>query len=584
MAEEKVVSSGLSAVYGAGVGRLEGAVSTAHGVASAVCGLCVWASGVPGRLLGKEAVALASDTARFAVAELPPVLLGRAVDVSRALLDIRLSAVLHDPKGSTARGTHAALDLLGGGFVKMAQVVAHSPALFPEPLVRACRSSLSQAGTPPASLKAVDRILVEELGAGVSDLFTDFEASPMASASIAQVHAATLRSGEKCVVKVVRPRVRERLAADFSALMLAARFVDLVLGKDLVLQLASDTLEGCVEELRQAVMAECDLALERKNVEEFDRWLRSSATLRRARLAGRVQVPRTFPGASGSRVFTMERIYGVPLSELSREQDGSKQGVLHWQSALTSALSVAALSIIDGQTVFHADLHTGNMLAVPGASGTCDSVVFIDFGCCGQLPGPLRSTLLMQASAFAGGRPDVKQFCEGFSHALQRIEGLGSSTELDVDLLAEDMKPVLAELHDLNPFRGGANPMDPRLHLELLHLQRVLCRHGVQLPREFTLLIKTSCFGALYFSILDAEHKKQLLTQLLIAGAAHAASNPKEARQLLNPAKLAILLGALRKRDRSQAASASSYLWLAAAACGLPILWQVMAYYQELPP
>jgi len=75
----------------------------------------------------------------------------------------------------------------------------------------------------------------------------------MASASIAQIHAATLRSGEQCVVKVVRPRVRERLAADFEVLLLAARLVDLFLGEDIVLQFLSAPLEVCVDELRCAV-------------------------------------------------------------------------------------------------------------------------------------------------------------------------------------------------------------------------------------------------------------------------------------------------------------------------------------------
>lgn len=548
---------------GGALGQLQGALGTAWGFAS-------WASGVPGRLLGKDAAWLAADTAKFVVADLPPVLVGRTADLSRALLHVRLQDVVNDPKHSAALATHKALDLMGGGFVKMAQVVAHSPALFPEAFVRACRGSLAQAVTPPAPMDDIERILLEDLGLKVTDLFEIFEEEPIASASIAQVHAARLRSGEHCVVKVLRPRVRERLSVDFAAATLLARFADLVLGEDVVLQLVSASLTACVEELRTAVMAECDLSVERQNIEDFRNWLDTSVTLRRARLHDTVRVPRTFSEASASRVLTMERIEGVPFSDICANPQC--EAPEQWQKSLTSALSVAALSVIDGTSIFHADLHCGNMIAVPGDTGACEKVAFIDFGCCGRLPAPLRGTLLMQASAFAGSRPDVRQFCKGFAHALQRIPELGVPGQaLDVDALAEDMKPVLAELQRLNPFRGRSDPMSPALHMELFRLQGVLCRHGVQLPREFALLIKTGCFGALYFSLLDEQHRKRLFSQLMIAGAAFAASNPKDARQLLRPAKLAALLHALQSNDRSLAFDRLKPVMLLAACIALTV-------------
>eukprot|EP00437_Effrenium_voratum_P040397 CAMPEP_0181479468 /NCGR_PEP_ID=MMETSP1110-20121109/43300_1 /TAXON_ID=174948 /ORGANISM="Symbiodinium sp., Strain CCMP421" /LENGTH=560 /DNA_ID=CAMNT_0023604907 /DNA_START=30 /DNA_END=1712 /DNA_ORIENTATION=- len=505
-------------------------LQTAFGAAK---GVAWWATGVPGRLLGKDAAWLAADTAKFLLADLPPVLLGRSFDLSKALLHVRIRE-----------------DGAGGG---------PQPRALPGAFVRACRGSLAQAVTPPAPLDDIERILLEDLGLSLQDLFDDFEARPIAAASIAQVHAARLHSGEPCVVKVLRPLVRERLAVDFAAVSLAARLADLVLGEDVVLQMVSASLAVCVEELQRAVMAECDLSVERQNIEDFRNWLETSVTLKRARLREAVRVPRTFTKASSSRVLTMERIHGVAFSEICARHEAPDQ----WQAALTSALTVAALSVIDGTAIFHADLHAGNMIAVPGPSG-CQQVAFIDFGCCGKLPPALRGTLLMQASAFAGSRPDVRQFCEGFAFALQKLPELGTGQALDVDALAEDMKPVLRELQRLNPFRGAADP-SPALHMELFRLQGVLCRHGVQLPREFALLMKTGCFGALYFSLLDAPHRRRLFHQLMVAGAAFAASNPREARQLLQPRKLAALLGALRSSDRSFLADrAKPFLVLAA--------------------
>merc|ERR1712098_703131 len=165
---------------------------------------------------------------------------------------------------------------------------------------------------------------------------------------------------------------------------------------------------------------------------------------------------------------------------------------------------------------------------VPGPSNSFDRVAFIDFGCCGQLPPALRSCLMMQASAFASEEPDFRQFTRGFAHALDRVPGLGPKG-LNVEALAVALAPLLKEIKSKNPFLPGADPLDPELHMLAFRLQMVLCNHGVQLPSEFTLLMKTACFGALYFSLLDAVHRDQLLSQLAFMGAAYAVSNPREA-------------------------------------------------------
>merc|ERR1719210_769405 len=128
-----------------------------------------------------------------------------------------------------------------------------------------------------------------------------------------------------------------------------------------------------------------------------------------------------------------------------------------------------------------------------------EQVAFIDFGCCGHLPPALRTCLFMQASAFVGKEPNVEQFTEGFAYALQRIPGLGPE-KLDTCGLACELKPLLAEFESLNPFGPSANFMDAKLHGLFFRLQMSLCNFGVQLPREFTLLMKTACFGTLYFS------------------------------------------------------------------------------------
>lgn len=522
-----------------------------HAVKTGSRNLRNWTPGFLRRITGKEAAALWVDTAVYTLVDLPPVLTGRVVDLSNALVQANVRKVWKDPKGAAAVASQTTLDVLGGGFVKLAQVVAHSPALFPQSFVEACRSSLANATTPPAPPAEVMRVVASELGvSAVADVFDTFDPKPIASASIAQVHKAKLHSGATCVVKVVRPKVKERIAADFQALSLLARAVDLVLGEEVILQFVSSPLELCVDGLRRAIMDECNLKLERQNMHDFRMWMNGSAVLQRAGLAGSLHIPQVYEHACSSKVLTMEFVEGKALSEVHGCSHIMQQAG-DWQEALTRALSVASLSIIDGRALFHADLHSGNMIMMQGESGAFERVAFIDFGCCGRLPPALRTCLLMQASAFATDEPNVEQFTAGFAHALQRIPGLGPE-DLDTAGLARELKPILAELKKLDPFGAGADLMDVELHGLLFRLQMSLYNFGVQLPRDFTLLMKTACFGTLYFAMLDETHRERLLSHLMRVGASYISCNPGEARHLLAPSTLVALLSLAQSQGKAK--------------------------------
>jgi ubiquinone biosynthesis protein len=484
-------------------------------------------------------------------------------------------AFITHPKAAAAQATQRSLDVLGGGFVKIAQIIAHSPALFPRSLVKACEKSLCRATTLPTSHAEIECMVKKEFDvSSLREIFETFESDPIAAASIAQVHRARLRTGEDCVVKVVRPKVKERLLADFQALLLLARLADLVLGDEVVRLFVNRPLESCIGELHRAVMAECDLSVERQNMKTFGNWVYNSPSLRRMGLESSVVIPKTYEHASGERILTMDYVRGPTLAELS---DHIEIDPNRWQSALVKALTVAAVSIIDDAALFHADLHSGNMIMVMGPSNTYDKVAFIDFGCCGQLPSALRTCLLMQGSAFADIQPNVRQFTDGFAHALDRLPGLGQV--LDPEGLATELRPLLLEIQRKNPFQPGADPMDPELHMLGFQLQCILCRHGVQLPAEFTLLMKTACFGALYFSLLDTAHREQLLKSLFCSGAAHALCNPREAvtslssRTLLSLAKI---LWAKKKGDMVPSAKVVA----CATSASLPLIVLAMQYLQ----
>jgi predicted unusual protein kinase regulating ubiquinone biosynthesis (AarF/ABC1/UbiB family) len=132
-----------------------------------------------------------------------------------------------EPAGRTqvaAEELRDAFAELGPTYVKLAQLIASSPGLFPQVLADEFRSLLDQV--PPITLADVSRVIAEELGATPDEVFARFDPEPLASASIAQVHTAQLLDGEEVVVKVQRPGIRTRLEGDLRILMRIARILE----------------------------------------------------------------------------------------------------------------------------------------------------------------------------------------------------------------------------------------------------------------------------------------------------------------------------------------------------------------------
>jgi len=157
---------------------------------------------------------------------------------------------------------------LGPTYVKFGQIIASSPGAFGEQLSREFRSLLDSV--PPADTAEVHKLLAAELGADPSELFASFSEEPFASASIAQVHFATLHTGEEVVVKIQRPGIRRRVAADLQILKRFARVAELaktgrrLSAKDVV----ADFADNLAEEL--------DFRIEAQSMEAWVSGLHSS--------------------------------------------------------------------------------------------------------------------------------------------------------------------------------------------------------------------------------------------------------------------------------------------------------------------
>ena len=167
---------------------------------------------------------------------------------------------------------------LGPTYVKFGQIIASSPGAFGEQLSREFRGLLDRV--PPADTKEVHKLFVDELGGDPAELFAKWDEAPFASASIAQVHYATLHTGEEVVVKIQRPGIRRRVAADLQILKRFAQAVELAkLGRRLSAQdVVADFSDNLAEELNFRLEAQSMEPGSRTCIPR--RWARTSGCLR----------------------------------------------------------------------------------------------------------------------------------------------------------------------------------------------------------------------------------------------------------------------------------------------------------------
>src|ERR1700752_1869714 len=250
---------------------------------------------------------------------------------------------------------------LGPTYVKFGQIIASSPGAFGESMTREFRSLL--AAVPPADQDEVHQLFKEELGDEPSKLFKSFEETPFASASIAQVHYATLHSGEEVVVKIQRPGIRRRVAADLQILKRGAQVVALVkLGRRLSAQdVVADFADNLAEEL--------DFRLE---AQSMDAWV---AHMHASPLGRNIRVPQVYWDLTSERVLTMERVNGIRIDDAAAIRKAGFDG--------TELVKALLFSVFEGglrHGLFHGDLHAGNLYVDPDGK-----IVFFDFGIMGRI-------------------------------------------------------------------------------------------------------------------------------------------------------------------------------------------------------
>lgn len=281
-----------------------------------------------------------------------------------------VAALRDDDHRDLARRTASYAAELRGGIAKLGQLASCRPDLVGP--IWAGELATLQDEVPPVDAAAIRARIEAELGRSIADAFATFDDVPLAAASLAQVHAATLPDGTRVVVKVQVPGIEDVIAADVAALRTIATTVGDVPGIDL------PTLAA---ELTRALTIELDYATEADALAAF---------------SGSVVVPRPIRELSTARVLTMTRIDGERLTTWL--ETATAEGRLDERDRLLGALvgEVAHQILVRGQV--HADPHPGNFLVTPTGQ-----LALLDFGCMLELSKQERAAYARLVLAIAGG-------------------------------------------------------------------------------------------------------------------------------------------------------------------------------------
>jgi ubiquinone biosynthesis protein len=341
-----------------------------------------------------------------------------------------------------------AAEELGPTFVKLGQFLSMRPDALPQPLILELRKL--QDHVPPLPFAAMQPVLNEELSQPYAELFDEFDETPAASASLAQVYFARLRAtGQTVAVKVQKPDIRRTMEIDLDlAVWLAGQ-----LQQHIPAAQAMD-LGAMVAEARRGVLRELDFLQEGHNQEYFN-------TLNPQ--PGQVFAPRVFGDLSSTRVLVMERITGVPVGRSELPVATRRQLAAYGAASVVRQILVAGF--------FHADPHAGNVLVT--ADGR---LCFLDWGLAGHLTRRLRHAL---ADFWLAA---VEQDADRIVQIALDL----APTEARPDVREMEKEVTLALREELN-FAIGQQ----QLGRAMLRLLYIFGRHGITLSRDYALMAKS---------------------------------------------------------------------------------------------
>ena len=360
-----------------------------------------------------------------------------------------------DSRGDVSRRLRRAVETLGPTYIKLGQIISSGEGLFPSELVEQFKLCRDQVPAEPFS--TVRTTVEQDLGARLEDVFEWFDEKALAAASIAQVHAARLRSGEDVVVKVQRPNVATLVRKDLTVMAWIAPHL---VGRIPIAALANPP--ALVELFAETIVEELDFRLEAANM------LDVAAVLRDLDQDGYV-IPRPHPRLVTRRVLVMERVSGFNFDDVAGMKDAGidTEGVIR-----TGMIAFMEGAMIHG--IFHGDLHGGNLFVL--ADGR---TALLDFGIVARLSNERRLAFL---------RLMLSATTNDITGQMAALRDLGALPR-DTDLAA-----VIRDLRLDQPTIDPTTLTGEQMVAEVQRVIKALLGYGARLPKELMLYVKNMVF------------------------------------------------------------------------------------------
>ncbi len=339
---------------------------------------------------------------------------------------------------------------LGPTFVKFGQLLASRPDLVPDDYIQ--EMSILHDNVQVLDFSIISEVIGEELGSDWRSKFESIDEKAIGSASIAQVHAARLKTGEDVVLKVQRPGIVHKINDDLNVLYFIAELLE-----KYIPEVRPFNPIGMVDEYFKTLELETNFVVEANNIRRFKENFKNDS---------HIIIPNVFFELTSERVLTMERLQGKPLSqpESLKQSDSDPEEII--KLGLRAYLKMV---FVDG--FFHGDLHAGNFFVFPN-----NVIGLIDFGVVGRLNSKTQTSIVNMLLALS--KEDYLRL------AYEYVDLAPFSEDVNVDLFAKDLQAVIAPYYGLTLKNVNVGKI-------LMSSSSTAARHGLSVPTELMLFFKS---------------------------------------------------------------------------------------------
>ncbi len=355
---------------------------------------------------------------------------------------------------NVAERLRLAFEELGPTFVKLGQLLSNRPDMVPDNFIEEFKKL--QDHVAPVSFADIKGVLEDELEGSLSQYFDNFSEAPLASASIGQVHTATLKTGEHVVVKVQRPNIDRVIRSDISVLRFLASMMEKYLPET---QFISPT--QVVEEFFAVLNYELDFIVEANTTIKVAENFKDNS---------KIKIPRIYKNLSTQKVLVQERLYGISISNLD---ELNRSGISATELVDIGARAFFKMVMQDG--LFHGDLHGGNLFAMKDPLSGQAVLGVIDFGIVGRLSPKSRDSFSRMMMALV--TEDYETLCYEYAEMGAMRSGV------DFDAFVRDVRNSLA------PYMG-LSLKDLKIGHVLINSTKIAVKYNIKVPSDWMVVFK----------------------------------------------------------------------------------------------